>query len=365
MANTLNLGTDGNWAVKKDSLLAYNDENNNFKPLPFDFTRASSATVVNKAGLIETVGSGEPRIDFLGNTKGALLLEPQRTNLITYSEGLSNWTNLDGASVSDNSIISPDGTQNASEITFNTSGKRLVFTVSSTQAIYSAYFKGVSGTQIKLRDGSGAIFNTITLTNEWVRYELNINASNSNVQIQSVDADYVYAWGVQLEQGSYATSYIPTQGSIVTRLADVCSQTPPDGVIGQTEGTVFVDATNLLTSGSRTIFLLYTSGSAFYQIYINSSNQVRADVNGTFIFLGGSVLANTNYKIAFAYKSGEYALYINGTQIATSTITTIPSSLTDYYLGSSIAGEQSGAYSQNKLYNTALTDSELQALTTI
>jgi len=100
MANTLNLGTDGNWAVKKDSLLAYNSENNNFKPLAFDFTRASSATVVNKAGLIETVGSGQPRIDFLGNTKGALKLEPQRTNLITYSESFPNsyWTKS-GASI--------------------------------------------------------------------------------------------------------------------------------------------------------------------------------------------------------------------------------------------------------------------------
>ena len=46
MSETLNLGTDGNWGVKDGSLLAYNDENNNYKPLPFDFTRASSATRV-------------------------------------------------------------------------------------------------------------------------------------------------------------------------------------------------------------------------------------------------------------------------------------------------------------------------------
>ena len=93
MSNTLNLGA-GIWGTKEDSLLAYNNENGNYKPLPFDFTRASSATVVNKAGLIETVQSGIPRIDFLGNTNGALLLEPQRTNLITQSEAFGNayWT---------------------------------------------------------------------------------------------------------------------------------------------------------------------------------------------------------------------------------------------------------------------------------
>ena len=65
MANTLKFG-NGEWYGKKDTILAYNDENSNYKPLPFDFSRASNATVVNKAGLIETVGSGEPRVDFLG-----------------------------------------------------------------------------------------------------------------------------------------------------------------------------------------------------------------------------------------------------------------------------------------------------------
>ena len=85
MANTTLKFGNGNWAIKEDSALAYSDQYDNFKPLPFDFSRASNATVVNKAGLIETVGNGIPRIDFLGNTQGALLLEPQRTNAITNS----------------------------------------------------------------------------------------------------------------------------------------------------------------------------------------------------------------------------------------------------------------------------------------
>ena len=86
MANTFKFG-NGNWAVKDGYALAYNDENNNFKPLPFDFTRASTATTLNRQGLIETVPSGKPRIDFLDNTNGHLLLEPSRTNFLTYSEG--------------------------------------------------------------------------------------------------------------------------------------------------------------------------------------------------------------------------------------------------------------------------------------
>ena len=65
---SLKLG--GDWATKEGSLLAYNDQNGNYKPLPFDFTRASTATRVNRDGLIEEVQSGVPRIDFLDNADG-------------------------------------------------------------------------------------------------------------------------------------------------------------------------------------------------------------------------------------------------------------------------------------------------------
>ena len=115
MANTLKFG-NGEWYGKKDTILAYNDENSNYKPLPFNFSRASKATVVNKDGLIETVGSGEPRIDYKDDSKGALLLEPQRTNLFTYSEDFSNgsWQKVASSTITTNTVISPDSTLNAS-----------------------------------------------------------------------------------------------------------------------------------------------------------------------------------------------------------------------------------------------------------
>lgn len=83
MANTLKFGS-GQWATKEGSTLAYNDENGNFKPLPFNFERSTSATRVNKQGLIEVVSNNEPRIDFKDDSNGALLLEPSRSNLVTY-----------------------------------------------------------------------------------------------------------------------------------------------------------------------------------------------------------------------------------------------------------------------------------------
>jgi hypothetical protein len=89
MANTLKFG-NGQWATKVGSTLAFNDENGNFKPLPFNFTRSTSGTRVNKDGLIEVVTNNKPRIDFLNDSNGALLLEPQRMNLVQYSEDFSN-----------------------------------------------------------------------------------------------------------------------------------------------------------------------------------------------------------------------------------------------------------------------------------
>ena len=80
MANTIKFG-NGQWATKEDSILAYNDENANFKPLPFVTSRASTATRVNKAGLLETVASGVPRVDYLDNSKGSYLIEGNSTNL--------------------------------------------------------------------------------------------------------------------------------------------------------------------------------------------------------------------------------------------------------------------------------------------
>ena len=87
MAQTLKFGNK-TWATKVGSTLAYNDENGNYKPLPFAFTRSTSATRVNKEGLIEVVKSNVPRIDYTDTSDGCYFLEKAATNLITYSEDL-------------------------------------------------------------------------------------------------------------------------------------------------------------------------------------------------------------------------------------------------------------------------------------
>ena len=103
MAQTLKFGK-GTWATKTGSSMAYNDQNGNYKPLPFNFERDSIATRVNKEGLIEVVGRDIPRIDYTDSTEGVLLLEPSRTNSLLQSNqfdttwGNTNTTVLGGQS---------------------------------------------------------------------------------------------------------------------------------------------------------------------------------------------------------------------------------------------------------------------------
>jgi hypothetical protein len=368
------------------------------KPLTTDgqlsFSRASTATRVNASGLIEAVASNVPRLDYLGSSCPRLLLEPQRTNLFTFSESFDNaaWVK-DGATITANAAVSPDGYTNA-DLQTGGSVYQQQTQPNATACTMSVFVKKSTASNVTIGyiDTSvtfvgGAITytyatNTITVSqsanatvsgeavsygNGWYRLIIKYTSAASvtfNYQYISAGGSFIY--GAQFEtSAAYATSYIPTLGASVTRVADAASKTGISSLIGQTEGTLFVEAANLFLSGSRTIALLYTSGSAYYQIYLNSSNEVRVDVNGSFIFLGGSIAANTNYKIAFAYKSGEYALYINGTQIATSASTTVPSSLTDYYLGNSLGSEQSGAYSESILFKTRLTNAQLAELTTL
>ena len=111
---------NGNWGVKANKLLAYNDASGMFFNKEFDFTRATTATRVNKSGLIESVAANVPRIDFTDDTKGHLLLEPASTNKITYSQNFnltgtpnSGTGRQNNATTSPSSLPSPDGGTNA------------------------------------------------------------------------------------------------------------------------------------------------------------------------------------------------------------------------------------------------------------
>ena len=392
MANTLNLG-NGDWATKENSLLGYNSENDAFKPLPFDFTRASNGTFINKSGLIETAANGVPRINFLGNTKGALLLEPQRTNLLPYSSDFSNasWVKTNVTLTSSN-VISPDGTQNASKIEATASDSSLqdsITVTSGTTYTLSVYLKTVSGTLdtaiglgspgFPQNEGEGGRYKNITVTNEWKRYTLTSTADASAATGIGVGGfnsfstgEEVYVWGAQLEVGSYATSLINTQGSAVTRVQDVCKIVNSPILQAANQFTLFFDAKDFVNYGATFANIMITLGAGESPYDAGSGihiyNKIWYYFNGSSaVTLGNCYNATTDSKFAISYDGTKYTRYANGVKLGTNTVSASMSNWDTLKNGNlSYSGvDRIFNIADLKLYNTALSDSEAIALTQV
>ncbi len=407
MANTLKFG-NGQWAVKEGSTLAYNDENNNFKPLPFSFERDSKATLVNKDGLIEVVGSGVPRIDYKDDSKGALLLEPQRTNLSLYSQQFNLWGE-DYVTV--DQAISPDGNLTADELTkvsaFSAQGITQTGT-SGVNYVFSLFVKPKTTNRIALRQASGSndVRRYFDLSDEssgssggnqygfvsegiekypngWYRVHT-VCTSNGTAISKNLYAGMagnttydgeVYIWGSQLEEGSYPTSYIPTHGSPVTRFSDVCEGAGNEQVFNDSEGVLYAEVKGfeeVPTISNHYITISSSTVSFTNAIILQFRN------NGTLrLYFGGSASANIqfidtsidfteNNKIAVQYDSNgsNYKMFVNGVSISRYSLATNQSVIGLSELNFNYSNLNfNGNVKDVRYYNTALSDSELQALT--
>ena len=185
---SIQLGTDGNWAIKEDNLLAYKKDGTRFFNKEFDFTRATTATRVNKLGLIENVASNLPRIDFTNDTKGHLLLEPQSTNLITYSEDFSNsdWNLGTNAVLTyETNITAPDGSLGVYRLTLPAqSSTFLQFQTGAGTTNYtgSIYAKSASVNDEGFNLFYGGLASSRFITNnDWLRYDYNDNGTQFTI----------------------------------------------------------------------------------------------------------------------------------------------------------------------------------------
>lgn len=329
-----------------------------------------------------------PRLDYTNSSCPSILVEGQRTNLITYSEQFDNsaWTLLSSnATVTANNVISPDGTQNADKVVFGLNGylyqiKSITSAVSATFSIYSK-----TATQKIIFGGASIsgtdVYSSINVGNGWFRQILTrtfTSGGTGNVQILPIGSnETLYFWGAQFEVGSYATSYIPTIASSVTRNADVISKTGISSLIGQTEGTMFVDFVmkNNISSVNRIISLTESNWISGGSIRIDiQSNNISVDFINNGASIGSIIYSNvftqnTRYKIAIAYKTNDCALYMNGTQLGTNTsIGTMPTCSEIYLneLGGGFGGPyQATAFNQATLFKTRLSNTELAQLTSL
>jgi hypothetical protein len=389
----------------------------------FNVTRATTATRVNANGLIESVASGIPRLDYpIGGGCPALLVEPSAQNVLLQSEAFNTtWTRSglnafgSGSVANSTGTTDPFGGTNSDYIQETAaSGTHILIQtpagqVSGTTVTLSCFAKSAERTQVNfLNNGGGlgsATFNltagTATLVNGvsasiqnygngWYRCILTYTpglTGNFNVQIRLADASGntsytgtgtsgVYVFGAQLETGSVATSYIPTTTGSITRNADVISVSGAvSGAIGQTEGTIYaeVDIRNSVTAA--VLGLDNNSTTDFIIVFRNSSRQITVTIrraNGSLeSIITSSALAVGVHKIALGYTNGNYALYINGSLAGTSTNSvSFPTSLTACRIGANAFSSGTGDPFNDRiravaLYTSRLTNAELAALTTL
>ena len=332
-----------------------------------------------------------PRIDFTDDPTGHLLLEPQSTNLLTYSEDFNQWSKLNGGTgslpiVTSNNSTSPDGTQNADKIIFNkgnaTSNSdysliRLDYGGSDINGTSSVYLK--SDVNIDIEISSDDIsYKTISVTTNWNRFEVS-DATSDRLSMglrgtePSNSSATIYAWGAQLEQLSYATSYIPTSGSAVTRNQDICNNSGTASDFNSEEGVIYAEIAALASSDTNNPIrgISISSGSTnntifiYYQAVLNRLSCIVIS-NGTTQFSNSTELFNVaDYlKIALKYKQNDFALWVNGVEVVTDTVGNAPIGLSELAFDNGVGNDKFYGKTKNiQVFKRALTDAELYLLT--
>lgn len=403
---SLKLG--GSWGVKEGSLLGFNDENGNYKPIPFDFTRTTTATRVNRNGLIEEVQSGVPRIDF-SNGDGSLLLEPQRTNLESNSELLGTYSNAIIRLA--NNTTSPEGLINANKIVeaattdrhelysdsigFNGTTHTISFFAKADERRYISAFVGgnpaTGGATFDLQTGTisqtsgGTTANVEDYGNGWYRCSftttysitsqvyLCMRTTDSNVGVESYTGDGTsgfYIWGLQVEAGSYATSYIPTSGSAVTRNQEDMDTVFSNAISTDGNASYFIHlegsnySSNMTSQGASFNF----TGGDYIAYNVNNSgyHRIRANIDGNANYYATDVYKTEEAKILTIINGTNIKVFVNGVEKKDETLVGTP----DLASASGFTTSVSDALgelpiTQIMLFSTALTDEEAIALTTL
>ncbi len=344
--------------------------------------------MLDRDGLIvNETGDDTPRIDFTDNTDGHLLLEPQSTNLVTYSEDFSEWTFLGNTDINATNITSPSGENNATNITgLNGSGsndlrKQLTYNTANKTLTFSVYLKGSGTLRLQMSNGVDQAFQeVITLTNQWERYSVSETFNSTSVYIfYLVIDDYLGLtatsydiWGAQLEELSYATSYIPTNGSTVTRDADTCTGAGEAADFNSEEGVLYAEIAALANDGgNRRISISDGSDTNRLNLFYNeTTNEIKANYrvsNSTVVTIDTTDFNITNFnKIAFRWQSGNFILYINGENKGTNSNTTMISANTLNVLrfeDPNLVNEFYGKCKAIRVYKEALSDTDLENLT--
>ena len=382
------------------------------------FTRAgNTATVVNSSGVIASINANLPRFDYNPVTlvcKG-LLIEEARTNTQLSSADFSNvaWT-LQNTTVTTNALTAPDNTLSADVLTQNsaTSFHGLTGTIvvtSGTTYCWSVFAKAKESTFLQLTFGntsgtfSGVGYANFNLStgvvsatggtlvgsgieaygNGWYRCSITATAtangatnnwiaianSGTYTRLASYAGDNAsgfYIWGAQIETGAFATSYIPTVASQVTRTADVATMTGTNfsDWYTATTGAAVVWAIPQAATGTRPLIqfddttaneiIVLRGNVANPELYIIDGGAPQAQIDA------GTIVANTAYKLSGAWNTDSCAAAQNGAAAVTDNTATIPTP-TQLRIGSDGTNYASAWVQKILYYPQRLTNAEVQA----
>lgn len=290
-----------------------------------------SGSTTGTSGLLEDT----PRIDFTdGTSLPSILLEPQRTNLMTQSE-FASLASVSNVSRTPNYILSPEGLKNATRLQFTSNGSLANNTLSSgTQYSLSCYAKrNDSGTQNVgfFVDGTGTVDSAWSLTSDWQRLTYTYTASNSDyVGIAGLSGADISVYGFQIEASDSVTSYIPTYGASATRAADTFSALTYDDNFNSLTFYADLEMKDVIReSATPTIrFGHTTSNLGSIRIFRSSASNAKRAVVNVRNLSSSNIINNitasadrAKIKITYNSSSGAWELFINDSSVATGTST--------------------------------------------
>lgn len=366
------------------------------------YTATTTQAITNYVPQLMTASAGRPRIDYNPITRAplGLLIEESRQNVWLRSEDFANasWTKT-ASSITANTIVAPDGTLTGDKIVEDTANSshyisQAITSVVSTTYVTSVYLKAGERSAVRLSRNGGTVASAFDLSagtvtnaagstgtitavgNGWYRcsisfagasvtdsvyIELQTSASTSSQTYTGNGYAGVYVWGAQWETGSFATSYIPTVASAVTRSADAASMTGTNfsSWFSNAEGTFYTELAALgaanqfaaITNPSNTTIDIQrnTSGAANFRVRVSGSDQANVS--------GGSYGAGVFFRAAGAYKVNDFAFSHNGSAVLTDTSGLIP------VVSTFNIGDGSGRIAKIAYYPLRITNAQLQAIT--
>ena len=391
------------------------------------YTATTTAPITNYIPALQTAASGVARFEHnpvTGESLG-LEIEEQRTNLLVRSEEFDNaaWSKLN-TTASANTIIAPDGTLTGDKLVANSGSsikylERSLTIAASTTHTFSVYMKAgeyntatiyaiapsspfenfyaevnlTTGAVSNINSGGGGTVVTATATsvgNGWWRVALTggvgtkttLNARiypNTSASFTGNDFSGIYIWGAQLEAGAFATSYIPTVASQVTRSADSASMTGTNfsSWYRADEGTLYAEGVSAVGLGSANQMIASIGDGAANQNQVTINRSTAAALAATVSSAGAvqsnlgagvTAVSNTNYKFATVYKVNDFAFSVNGNTIQTDTSGQVPVVANKLDIGNwhaGAGGTWNSTIKKVSFYAKRLTNAELVSLSTV